>query len=315
MVYLAVRWVVCVLQAVSLERAYGFARVLAGVLYWVDRRHRLVGLSNLEAAFGDRLSSRERELVVRGVYLHFSMMLVEMVRIPRKLRIYNWRRWIEAPGAPAALDALLEGGPLMFLTGHYGNWEMAGYLFGVYGFPSESVARPLDNPYLDRFLREFREREGQRMIPKKGGYERMVEVLESGGRLALLADQDAGQNGVFVPFFGRLASTHKAIGLLAIEHRAPVLAGYARRIGPGFRYEVGIADIIRPEELDGFSDPVTELTRRYTAAVESFARLDIRQYLWLHRRWKHQPRPRVRKGKGKASAGAGAEGEASGASG
>jgi KDO2-lipid IV(A) lauroyltransferase len=183
------------------------------------------------------------------------------------------------------------------LTGHFGNWEMAGYLFGVFGFPPNSVARTLDNPYLDRYLRAFRERTGQMLIPKTGGYDQMLDVLRRGGVLSFLADQDAGQNGLYVEFFGRPASTHKAIALLALEHRAPVFVGYARRVGPGFRYEVGCADIIEPGDFHGDADDVRRLTQRYTAALERVVRRDPDQYLWLHRRWKHQPK--ARKGKGK----------------
>jgi len=169
---------------------------------------------------------------------------------------------------------------------------MAGYLFGVFGFPPNSVARTLDNPYLDEFLRRFRERTGQKMIPKNGGYDQMLEVLRGGGILSFLADQDAGQRGLFVDFFGRPASTHKAIALLAIEHRAPVVVGYARRVGPGFRYEVGCDAVIEPDEWTGTADDARLLTQRYTSALEKFIRKSPEQYLWLHRRWKHQPKPK-----------------------
>jgi KDO2-lipid IV(A) lauroyltransferase len=167
---------------------------------------------------------------------------------------------------------------------------MAGYLFGVFGFPPNSVARALDNPYLDRFLRSFRERTGQKLIPKTGGFDQMEEVLKSGGVLSFLADQDAGQRGLYVDFFGRPASTHKAIALLALEYEAPVVVGYARRIGPGFRYEVGCTELIEPDVWTGTADDVRLLTQRFTTALEQVIRRNPEQYLWLHRRWKHQPK-------------------------
>jgi KDO2-lipid IV(A) lauroyltransferase len=105
----------------------------------------------------------------------------------------------------------------------------------------------------------------------------------------MLADQDAGQRGLFVDFFGRPASTHKAIALLAIEHKAPVAVGVACRVGPGFRYEIRCAEVIQPEEFEGTSDDARLLTQRYTTALETLIRQDPSQYLWLHRRWKHQP--------------------------
>ena len=288
--YFVVRVVVGLAQMMTVEQSYALARLVARVLYRIDGRHRKVGMENLACAFGEGYSEAERDRIVRGVYEHFCMMLVEILHIPRKLHPNTWRDRIVLVGHEAVLDRLMSGGPLILLSGHFGNWEMAGYLFGVFGFPPNSVARTLDNPFLDDFLRSFRERTGQKMIPKNGGYDQMLAVLGDGGILSFLADQDAGQRGLYVDFFGRPASTHKAIALLAIEHRAPVVVGYARRIGPGFRYEVGCDSIIEPDEFNGTADDIRLLTQRYTASLERIVRRDPEQYLWLHRRWKHQPK-------------------------
>ncbi len=300
LVYLSVRLVVALAQMLTIEQSYALADALAALIYRVDRRHRLVGIDNLRVAFGDRYDARERDQLVRGVYQHFCRMVIEMLHIPRKLNLYNWRSYITLVGHEPVIERLLRGGPLVMLTGHYGNWEMAGYLFGLFGFPPNSVARTLDNARLDAFLRSFRERTGQKLIAKSGGYDEMLAVLREGRVLSFLADQDAGQRGLYVDFFGRPASTHKAIALLALEHRAPVVVGYARRIGPGFRYEVGCLDVIEPEEWQGTADDVRLLTQRYTTALESIIRERPEQYLWLHRRWKHQPKAKSAAAAGRA---------------
>ncbi len=291
-VYLLVRLVVGLCQAMSVEQSYRFADGLAAILYRVDKRHRKIGMENLRLAFGDLYDDAGRDAIVRGVYRHFCRMLMEMLHIPRKLSLRNWRDRIRLVAPGPLIDRLLKGGPIIMVTGHFGNWEMAGYLFGVFGFPPHSVARTLDNPHLDRFLRSFRERTGQKMIPKKGGYDQVLEVLQGKGVLSFLADQDAGERGMFVDFFGRPASTHKSIAILALEHRAPVVVGYARRVGDGFQYEVGCEAIIEPEEFTGTSDDARLLTQRYTSLLEDIIRRDPEQYLWLHRRWKHQPKVR-----------------------
>ncbi len=296
--YLAVRLIVGLAQMLTIEQSYRFAQLLSRLLYRLDARHRRVGMENLESAFGERYSEAQRDRIVRAVYEHFCKMLMEILHIPRKLHATTWRDRITLVGQEAVIDRLMSGGPVIMLTGHFGNWEMAGYLFGVFGFPPNSVARTLDNPYLDQFLRSFRERTGQKLIPKNGGYDQMLEVLRGGGLLSFLADQDAGQRGLYVDFFGRPASTHKAIALLALEHRAPVVVGYARRVGTGFQYEVGCDAIIEPEEFTGTADDARLLTQRYTSALETIIRRDPEQYLWLHRRWKHQPKA---KGKGSQS--------------
>jgi KDO2-lipid IV(A) lauroyltransferase len=294
-VYLLARLIVGLGQSLTIEQSYALARLIAALLYRVDRRHREVGMENLRHAFGDRYTEVERDAIVRGVYRHFCMMLMEILHIPRKLHPETWRDRITLVGHEPIVDRLLRGGPVIMLSGHFGNWEMAGYLFGVFGFPPNSVARTLDNPHLDRFIRSFRERTGQKMIAKKGGSDEILGVLNAGGVLSFLADQDAGQNGMFVEFFGKPASTHKSIAILALQHNAPVVVGYARRTGPGFRYEVGCEAIIEPGEFDGSGDDVKLLTQRFTSALEAIVRRDPDQYLWLHRRWKHQPRPRSKR--------------------
>ena len=301
LVYIVVRLIVGVCQAMSIESSYRFADFLAAILYRVDKRHRQVGLDNLLIAFGDKYTHAERDDIIRGVYRHFCRMVMEMLHIPRKLHPTTWRDRVTLIGHEKVIDRLLDGGPVIMLTGHFGNWEMAGYLFAVFGFRPFSVARTLDNPHLDRFVRQFRERTGQTMISKKGGSDEILAVLESGGVLSFLADQDAGQNGLYVDFFGRPASTHKSIAILALQHNAPVVLGYARRVGPGFRYEVGCPLLIEPSEFDGSGDDVKLLTQRYTTALEEVIRRDPDQYLWLHRRWKHQPKPRGRKARDRAA--------------
>jgi len=292
LVYLLVRGIVAFAQSLSMAQAYAVARFLGWVMYSVDKRHRVVGLENLRMAYGDQMTEAQRDQTVRGVYRHFCMMLMEIFHTPRRISLENYRKYIKLVGHEPVLDRLLSQKPMIMLSGHYGNWEMAGYVFGLFGFPTYSVARTLDNPYLERYLLSFRERTGQKMIPKSGGYDQIVEVLESNKPLSMLADQDAGQRGLFVDFFGRPASTHKAIALLALEHNAPVVVGVARRVGPGFRYELRCAEIIEPGEFTGGADDARLLTQRYTSVLEELIRQDPSQYLWLHRRWKNQPKPR-----------------------
>ena len=270
LVYLFVRLVVAFAQMLTIDQSYALASFMAWILYRVDSRHRKVGHENLAMAFGERYTEDERDQIVRGVYRHFCRMLMEILHTPRKLHLTNWRDRIVLVGHEPIMDQLITGGrSMIFLTGHYGNWELAGYVFGLFGFPTVSVARALDNPYLDRYLRSFRERTGQSLIPKTGGFDQMVDVLQNGRVLSFLADQDAGQRGLYVDFFGRPASTHKAIALLAIEHNAPVVVGVARRIGPGFRYELRCEEFIDPSELEGTSDDVRVLTQRFTSCART----------------------------------------------
>jgi len=234
--YLVVRVILCVVQMLTLPASRRLADLLAWLAYHVDRRHRLVADDNLRLAFADQYDARDRDRVVRGVYRHFCLMVVEIAHLPRKLRVETWRRYLTLENGSAVIDGLLAGRPLLLVTGHFGNWEMGGYLLGLLGFSTYAIARKLDNPYLNEFLlHRFRQRTGQHILYKDGDFERIQAVLAAGGAIATLGDQDAGARGQFVDFFGRPASTHKAIALLALEYNATMVVIGSPRNGEAKR--------------------------------------------------------------------------------
>ncbi|GIW79568.1 MAG: lipid A biosynthesis lauroyl acyltransferase [Gemmatales bacterium] len=293
-VYLVVRMVVCFLQMLSFETARSLASLLARLACWLDRRHRLVARDNLKHAFSTRFSEQQLDQLVKAVYVHFCELLIEIIHMPRKLHIYNWKRYLELTSGDKVVSALLSERPLLMVTGHFGNWELAGYALGMFGFRTYAVARTLDNPYLDRFLRRFREGTGQQILDKNRDYERMLDIMSSGGKIATLADQSAGQRGLFVDFFGRPASTHKAIALLSLQFQCPLMVIGVRKTTRE-RYRLIVADIIDPADYDGNRNAVRDITQRFTTALERMVRSAPEQYFWLHNRWKHQPKPRQRK--------------------
>jgi KDO2-lipid IV(A) lauroyltransferase len=300
-VYLVVRFVVCILQALSFRAACGMANVLAWLVYHVDRRHRLVALDNLRHAFGDG-DAAERDRLVRAIYRHFCTMLIEIIHLPRMLHPQNWKQHMTLRNYRPAIDLLLSNRPVLIVSGHFGNWELGGYIFALFGFRTHAIARPLDNPYVDAYLRRFRERTGQKILRKDGDFDKMQQVLASNGIMMTLGDQDAGQKGQFVDFFGRPASTHKAVALLALEYNVPMIVLTSTRApssgAPGsdnWRYDGAAADIIFPEEYKDRPDAVAAMTQRFTTALEGMIRRHPEQYFWLHRRWKHQPKSRGKK--------------------
>lgn len=295
LVYLVVRVVVAVLQALPPSAARSCARGLAWLAYRIDRRHREVALDNLRQAFPGAYTDAQRDALVRAVYRHFCTMLIEIIQMPRKLHTANWRRHLEIATGRQTLGCLLSGRPLLIVTGHYGNWELAGYALGLLGFRTYAVARPLDNPYLDTFLRQFREATGQKLLAKHGDFDAMQDILASGGVIATLGDQDAGQRGLFVDFFGRPASTHKAVALLSLQYQVPLLVTGTPRVAEPMHYRVEVGDLILPEAYTGQANAARALTERFTSALERLVRQHPEQYFWLHRRWKHQPP--VKKGK------------------
>jgi KDO2-lipid IV(A) lauroyltransferase len=290
LVYLAVRTVVCVLQALSMEYGYKFANALALLAHSVDKRHRRVAEENLRIAFGDRLSPKQRKRMVFEVYRHFARMIVEIAHIPRRMHVTNWKKYAQIHNCSDALGLILSDRPKILVTAHFGNWEMAGYLLAAIGMKSYAIARDLDNRFLHRFLLRFRQWSGQTILSKTGDFDRIQNVLATNQLLISVGDQSAGPRGYFVNFFGRPASTHKAIALLALQFNAPIIIGYAFRTGDRFHYEVGSAGIIDPQDYTGSSrDVATAITEDFTGRLEAVIRRAPEQYLWLHNRWKHKP--------------------------
>ncbi len=288
--YLALRLVSMALHAWPVDLNLQTARWLGSLMFIVDRKHRNRALANLRRSFPDMPEPRRRDMARRSMQQLF-MLFVEVLFTTRLVHVSTWRRYAQLENFQDVLRLLLKRNQgLIMLTGHYGNWEILGYVLATLGFQTTSVARPLDNKYVNEWLLGVRERQGQRIIAKKGATQEVTAALASGGAVGFIADQNAGSKGIFVDFFGRKASTYKSIGILAMEYEVPVVIGYARRINDRFQFLIGTADIIYPEDWKNEDDPLRYITQRYSRAIESFVREDPGQYLWVHRRWKTRPK-------------------------
>ena len=306
-VYLAVRLFVCTLQMVSPRVGYALAHGIGWLAYTLLKGRRRVALENVRAALPAFATDPvAAEKLVRDMFRHFAYSLIELALLPRKLHLTNWRKYMALSGVE--VPPLLKNRAVLIVTAHFGNWEMAGFALGLLGFRTFAIARVLDNPHLERFALWFRQRTGQTIIAKNDDFARLNDALKCAGKVATLADQDAGPKGVFVDFFGRPASTHKAIALMALEFDAVMLvigiprvrrADHPQRadydpsspLSPLF-YRVTCADVIDPREYRDDPNAVKAITARYTSALERLIREHPEQYFWLHRRWKHQPKAR-----------------------
>jgi KDO2-lipid IV(A) lauroyltransferase len=221
-------------------------------------------------------------------------MVVEIAHANRVIHKTTWRRSLRIHGMEDFVRTLWLDRPKVILSGHYGNFELAAYLFGLFGFRIFSVARELDNPLLDRFVTDFRESRGQRILPKKGSAPDVALVLEENGAIGLLGDQAAGPRGCWVEFFGRPASVHKAIGVFALSSSAPVMVCSATRRGGLFDYDLRLEGIADPAAGGPETADLTALSQWYTSLLERAVRREPGQYWWVHRRWRGEPGQRKR---------------------
>jgi Kdo2-lipid IVA lauroyltransferase/acyltransferase len=289
-VYLLCRFVSMLFHCFPIELNIGSARLLGTLLYRVDKKHRKRAMHNLKRSFPDLTEAQCRTLARQSMQ-NMVMLAVEVMFTTTLIRLETWRKHVELENFSEVLELLLrQKTGMIMLTGHYGNWEVLGYLLATLGFETTSIARPLDNPYVNHWILGVREKQGQRIVAKKGATEEILPVLDAKGAVGFIADQNAGTKGIFVDFFGRKASTYKSIGLLAMEYNVPVVIGYARRTGGAFQFAVGAQDVIYPADWASQEKPLEYITQRYTKAIEEIVRKEPSQYLWLHRRWKSRPK-------------------------
>ena len=288
--YLAVRVLICILQALPLETCERLSAVLATLFCRVRFR---VSDENLQHAY-PHWSAAERRQVIWRMWRHLFLMVAEVAHAGRKVHWSNWHRHIHFTREPKFIRALLDRRAKVLVSGHFGNFEVGGYLLGIFGFPGAAVARPLDNPLLDRYVAQFRSGSGQSILPKSGSSAAAAELLASGGMLTLLGDQAAGSRVCWITFFGRPASAHKAIALFSLANQVPLIVTYSRRLQRPLYFESGLQALADPCDAGYKLGTVPELTQWYSDQLEEIVRQAPEQYWWLHRRWKGEPSRRRR---------------------
>jgi KDO2-lipid IV(A) lauroyltransferase len=292
--YAAFRIAISLIQAVRIETCLLVCRWLAWLASDVIRFRAKIVEENLLHAF-PAADSAERRRLARAMWEHLLVMVCEIAQAPRKIHETNWRKFVAVHRKHDLILAFLSPRPKVVVTAHFGNFEIGGYIMGFWGFPTFTMARPLDNPYLDGYVNRFRESMGQTIIPKHGTAELADALLSTGGTLVLVGDQHAGDKGVWVEFFGRPASCHKALALFALLNKAPMLISGVRRLSGPMRFEVRLAEMYDPAHPDEDLGGVTELTQWYNDVLEDEIRLAPEQYWWLHHRWRDPPAGRKRK--------------------
>ena len=196
-------------------------------------------------------------------------------------------------GWDEVVDSLSLGRGLLLVTGHYGNWEIAAATVASRGVPIAAIVRRQGNRLVDERLQQLRNNLGVETIYQGKAPASVPRILRSNGVVGIVGDQDARRSGVFVPFFNRLASTHRGPALFALRLGAPVFSCIARRLpGEDVRYEI-IGRRVEYERTGDLDRDVLSLTTELAARLEKEVRVAPEQYFWFHKRWKTRPSDRT----------------------
>jgi KDO2-lipid IV(A) lauroyltransferase len=291
--YLALKGMI---RALPHNAARPFGEMLGRLAHGLDARHRRLADANLALAFPEMDAARRRQLVA-ACFRHFGAALCDLISSDRldpvalcgRFRYEGWEH----------LDTAERLGRGVFLLGaHHGYWEISGRPIALYRGVVHTIARPADNPHLDRELEGLRRRLGYAVIHKRGAARRMLQVVRAGGRVGILPDQRVQEKeGILVPFFGHPALTTPVLARLSLRDGVPVVPVFAYP-EPRGRYFLRIRPPILPDAVEaarGDGDgtgAVTALTRLYLETIEEEIREHPEMWLWMHRRWASRRRQR-----------------------
>lgn len=288
--YALARLILGLLGFLPRAAAISLGRALGRVVYWLPGKLRRTGEINLRIAFPEK-SEQERLQLLRGCYDSLGRLLGEFSQFHRATP-ETLRPIIEYdPAGLAHLRAAEQNHRgVIFLTGHLGTWELLSFGWSALQYPISFLVRPIDNPRVEEMIEKVRTRFGNRAIDKKSAAREALRVLRAGGTLGILSDLNTQPHeGVFVPFFGRMACTTAGIATLALKTDAVVIPTVAVWDKEKKRYFF-LGD--PPVELTRTGDKHKDLevnTARFAAAIESLVRRYPDQWLWIHKRWKTRP--------------------------
>jgi KDO2-lipid IV(A) lauroyltransferase len=233
------------------------------------------------------MDSSERERVLRACWRHFGRITFDALLFPT-FQKEALGSILKVEGLDNARDAMARGRGVLVFSAHFGHWEAGAYAMGLLDIPFAVIARPLDNPVLDARLLKLRRGSGNTVIMKRRAVRESLRALSRGSGVAILIDQDAGAEGVFVPFLGRAASTTPTLALLALRTEAPIVPVFARVETDG-TITVHIEPAVPTHPTGDREADVVRVTAACTAIVERWVRRAPEQWLWMHRRFKTRP--------------------------
>src|SRR5206468_641858 len=281
--YLIVRLLIALVRVMPgpLVRAGG--TILGLALYGIDRGHRRIAQRNLTTAFPTRRPA-ERRAIARAAFAHFGRLLFELLRFGTLSPAKMLAR-VEFDGEERSRLAYAQGKGVLFVTGHFGFWELQAMVHALKVEPVAIVARALDNPPLNQLLEDIRQRTGNTVIYRRGTIRRVMRTLEAGRGVAVLIDQHImTRDAIYVDFFERPAATTSAVAALALRTGAPVVPVFALPL-PGGRYRLIYEHPVEPPRADS-DTAVREFTQRCTDVLEMYVRRHPDLWLWMLRLWR-----------------------------
>jgi KDO2-lipid IV(A) lauroyltransferase len=268
--------------------AHGVGILLGKLTYYLHPRLRRVGMRNLGLAFPEK-TAKERRAILKGVYKSLGRLLGEFCLFPY-YTVTNASQAVVYQGLENFDVAEQRGKGVLFLTAHFGGWEVASFFHSLNGHPVRIVVRPLDNPYVDALVTHYRTLHGNSIVPKNDFARGLMAAMRNNESVGILMDTNmTPPQGVFVPFFGVDACTASGLARIALRTGGAVVPSFTIWDSQLRKYRLTFQPALQLADTgDAEADAITN-TAMFNRVIEDAVRKYPDQWLWLHRRWKTRP--------------------------
>jgi len=277
-------------RQLSARGVYQLGCALGKLAHTFSGRRIQIALTNLDIAFGDTKSLEEKKRLIKISFMRMTVSALQVLWLHHdtEKRIYQL-----FPEKPGGLDILAEGlkrnKGAFFIVAHYGNWEAMGIYLGYLEVMHLcSIARRLDNPYLEKSTQAFRTSSGNGIFYRDDSPLKIVRALKNNSCVAVMMDQNTAVGGVFVDFFGKKAATPRSIALLSRKLDTPILPLFVHP-GKNGTYSIEIKSELKLEKTGDKEKDILDWTQECQKAIESVVREHPENWMWIHRRWKTRP--------------------------
>lgn len=265
-----------------------FTKVIAGLAYLLSKRLRKVAEKNLSIALPE-LGDQKKRLIVRGLFFNLGRLLGEFSQLP-KLNQQNISDVVVYDGFENYAASVQKGKGTLFLTAHFGAWELCPFAHALYGHPLKFVIRPIDNPLIDELVNHYRTLSGNEIIAKKNSLRDILQTLKKNQGVGILIDQNTTLDaGIFANYFNIPACTTPSLAAIALRTDATVVPGvliWDEKLRKHRLHFEPPVDLIRTGRTQA---DIFQNTLRFNQILEELVRQHPDQWLWAHRRWKTRP--------------------------
>ena len=267
----------------SRKNCFRLALALGGLMSILDRHGHKVALSNLEVAFGDRFSHREREQIARASFQHFARTMLDLLWSPR-LTAENFSRYIELENLAETARHGSERS-IMIACYHYGNFEWLSLACGFLDLKGTIISQEFKNSLLDPIFKRLREQSGHELIARQGGIVRLYKVLRRKGRTALLVDLTLHPKmpTVAIDCFGLKTSVTSAHAWLNEQTGVPVIPAHCEPL-PNGRYRL----VFHPK-IETAGRSYQQIAQACWNSFEPYVRKNPAPWLWMYKHWRYKP--------------------------